>query len=895
VQPPACDEFLRGTDVGAPAAKPALRAYLEAARTHLLGLHDAGAAGRTVNETHADLIDPLVRLLFKAGEQRWFATAPRLGSQRMAVLAVGGYGRRELALGSDIDLLFLHPGKMSPYVETVIETVVGRLIDAGLVLGHATRNLAECMRLGRQDLPTLTSYLDARSVAGDPELAEQLEVEVRSYVRKNALAFAEGKLAEQQRRHEQMGESPLLLQPNLKESVGGLRDYHTALWVARAARWEVRVPEQLRVHGFVGGEDLRDLLAALDFLWRLRNELQRGGRKDDRLHYAAQERLAAFLGLQDTPELLAVEQLMRQYYLHVRDIGRVSRRVQDHALRQLDLRRARIRPSAHLVEDGFAIVDGKLEIPRAELLEERPLRLLSAFAVTQRHDVDLSPEACSLLHRHLHLIDDGFRRDPEAAALLRRILNSPQRVYRALRAMNELEILGAYIPEFQHLFGLWQQDLYHTYTVDAHSLFLVEQLRRTRKGRYRDELPIASELMREMDEPFALYLGCLLHDIGKGLGGNHCPVGADMIPEIAKRLHLTPEEQDTVHFVTLHHLFASYMADRRDVNDPATIRNLARLCQTRERLKILYLATVADIRSVSKEAFTRLKHGQLMALYRNTMEWLEASADEADPSRILLERAAARAQATQSAALAAVAVEGGDRAQAEQLLESMPPRYLLSHDAAEIALHLRFALDYTAAPREVGLYSYRPVEGRFWGLVVLAPDQPGLFSRVAGALADCGHNVRGASVYTARDGLALESYQLDPIAGGPMEEAANRQMIERRVRSALAGQPLAPLRRRVSDAPAGTVRQVAPSVIVDNQESDLYTVIDITAQDRPALLYDITRTLAELGLDIAVSRASTRANEAVDSFYVTERGPGGKKVPEERQEEVRRALLAAIA
>jgi [protein-PII] uridylyltransferase len=468
-------------------------------------------------------------------------------------------------------------------------------------------------------------------------------------------------------------------------------------------------------------------------------------------------------------------------------------------------------------------------------------------------------------------------------------------VYRALRAMNELEVLGAYIPEFEHLFGLWQQDLYHTYTVDAHSLFLVEQLRRIRKGRYRDELPIASELMREIDEPFALYLGCLLHDIGKGLGGNHCPVGAQMIPAVAKRLQLTPQEQDTVHFVTLHHLFASHMADRRDVNDPATIRNLARLCQTRERLKILYLATVADIRSVSKEAFTRLKHGQLMALYRNTMEWLEASADEADPSQILLERAAARAQSTQTAALAAIEARGGDRVQAEQLLESMPPRYLLSHEAAEIALHLGFALDYAAAPRDVGVYSYRPAEGRFWGLVVLAPDQPGLFSRVAGALADCGHNVRAAEVYTARDGLALESYRLDPIAGGPVEDEANRQMIERRVRSALAGQPLAPLRRRQTEVPAGTVRQIEPTVVVDNDESDLYTVVDLTAQDRPALLYDITRTLAALGLDIAVSRASTRANEAVDSFYVTERGPGGHKVPEERQEEVRRALLAAIA
>src|SRR5262249_7201502 len=332
-------------------------------------------------------------------------------------------------------------------------------------------------------------YLDGRFLVGDPALFAELDREVRAHLKEHAQEFIEAKLAEQAKRHEAFGESLYLLQPNLKESVGGLRDFHTAMWIARASLWEVRRAEHLRVQGFIDADEERELLDALDFLWRVRNQLHRKGRKDDRLHYEAQEQLASYLGFASEDPLRRVEMLMRTYYLHARAIQRVSKRVIDHA-RQIATQRGPER--AHPVAEGFAIVGRRLETPAASLIEERPMRLLAAYAVAQHHDVELSPRAQRVIRQNLHRIDDAFRADPEASAFFRQILASPTRVYRTLQSMDEIGLLGAYLPEFAHLVGMWQQDMYHTYTVDVHSLFLVEQLRRIQRGRYRAELPLAT-------------------------------------------------------------------------------------------------------------------------------------------------------------------------------------------------------------------------------------------------------------------------------------------------------------------------------------------------------------------------------------------------------------------
>ena len=894
---PVCEDFFASTDRGRPGPSsqhlnPSVKAYLDAVRAHLLELHDAGTPARRVNEEHAELIDRLVRKLFRLAEDRYFENFPRLNF-RFAVVAVGGYGRRELSLGSDVDLLFLYRGKENPYVETITETIATRLWDARVVVGAATRSVSECLRVGKDDLSTLTSYLDGRFLVGDPALFAELDRDVRVYLKEHADEFIAAKMAEQAKRHEAFGESLYLLQPNLKESVGGLRDYHTAMWVARAAIWEVRRTEHLRVQAFIDADEERELLAALEFMWRMRNQLHRKGRKDDRLHYEAQEQLAKYLGFGKDDPLHGVEELMRTYYLHARTIQRVSKHAIDHARQLASQRRHSFRNDTHPVAEGFVINNGRLEIPAVSLLEERPMRLLSAFAVAQHHDVELSARAQRMIRQQLHRVDDAFRADPEANIFFRQILGAPTRVYRTLQTMDEVGLLGAYIPEFAHLVGMWQQDMYHTYTVDIHSLFLVEQLRRIQRGRYRTELPLATELMREVRNPVLLYLGCILHDIGKGHGGGHSGKGAAMIPDLARRLGLSAEEGAIVEFLVLHHLTMSAMAEQRDVHDPRLILRLAKLCGSRLFLRLLYLVTVADIRSVSPVAWTSWKAGLLERLYRNTAEWLEAGQESESAEQFLLERAMSQASATSGRAVEMLAQSGIGKSDAEALLDQMPRRYLLENSPEEVAAHLRTAFDFLAAGPPARVEPFRPSldNPRSWGLVVVAPDRPGLFATIAGVLASCSHNILAASAYTTRDGLAIDVFDVDPIAGGPDEQELERARIEKRLSAVLSGEAEIPARQPPS-LPR-VLRVQAPSARLDNDDSDFYSIIDVDAMDRPGLLYDISKALFDQGLSLVAVRASTRASRATDAFYVTT-VDGHKLVDPGRARRVEESVLRAI-
>ena len=895
---PLCDDFFG--EVDAPAGpssahlNPFVRAYLEAVRKYLLDLHDQSVPARRVNEEHADLMDRLIRKLFRLAEDRYFTSFPRL-NVRVALLAVGGYGRRELSLASDIDLLFLYRGKMNPYVETLAEAIPTRLWDARLAVGVATRTVQQCMRLGKKDVVTLTSYLDARFLIGDPELYTELDNEVCRYLKNHSSDFIRDKTNEQRVRHERMGESLFLLQPNVRESVGGLRDNHTALWTARAVRWEARRPEHLLLHGFIDAAELEDLLAALDFLWRLRNQLHRGARKDDRLHFEAQDQLARHFGYKEKDGQLGIEQLMSAYYRHARTVHRVSGRAIAHAV-TLDRKRGggRVRPPRS-IEEGFAIVDERLEIPSPLLLQERPMRLLSVFTASQQHDVELSARALRLVRQHIHMVDDAFRVDPEAAALFRQILSAPRRVYRSLIVMDEIGLLGAYLPEFGKLVALWQNDMYHTYTVDVHSLFLVEQLRRLTRGRFIEELPLATEMVRDVRHRDVLFLSCILHDIGKGQGGGHSEKGARLVAEIGERLALEPVEVETIEFLVRHHLTMSSMAERRDVHDPRQILKLANLVGNRRLLRALYLLTIADIRSVSPVAWTTWKAGLLEALYRNTAEWLEARATDETAPQFFLERAMERVASSQKEVVEILSGAGISSTQTTDFLENMPRRYLLNHGPDEIAAHVKAALDFLSSGREVGVYPFPAQAGKevFWGLVVVARDRPGLFSNVAGVLAACGRNILAAQVYTNRKSLAVEIYEVDPIAGGTTEEEDERQRIESRLHKVLTGeQAVRALLASRGGVQPRVLRVKPPSVRIANDESDFYTVIDVTANDRLALLYDITRTLSEFELDVVMSRVSTRANQITDAFYVTD---DGHKIAEgKRQKQIEEGLLRAL-
>ena len=896
---PICDDFFKevdeAVDPGPALINEAVRSYIAASRDYLLRLHDAREPGARVNNEHADLMDRLLRKLFRITEDRYFRHFPRL-EVRFAVMAVGGYGRRELSLASDLDLLFLYRGKVNPYIETMTEAISHRLWDAKLSLGVATRTLQQSMRLGKNDLSTMTSYLDARPIIGDMDLATGLESGIKSWIQRNRTSFIEQKLEEQEARRLRNGESLFLLQPNLRESIGGLRDYHTALWVARATDWDVSSLEDLIEGGFIDAGELTSLRTALDFVWRIRNELHRGARKNDQLHFEAQEHLTTFLDLKGTEVLLPIEELMQSYYLHARVIQHSSARIIDHAV-MLDRRRRGWRQRASQpIGDGFELNNGRIDIPDASVLEERPHRLLSVFRASQEHDADLSPRAQRMVRQHLHLLDAAFCREAETSELFLEILSAPNRAYRALVTMNELGLLGLLIPEFAHLVGLWKHDLYHTYTVDAHSLFLIEQLQRIRKGNFAAELPLATQLLQDLESTKVLYLSALLHDIGKGKGGGHSPKGAALVPQIGRRLGLTQSEIDHVSFLVLHHLTISGIAENRNVHDSRLILNVANLCGTRAKLRTLYLLTVADIRSVSPEAWTSWKAGLLAALYRNVAEWLESGLGDESASGFFLGRAAARIEQAEAEVEEQLQASGIEREETRSFLESMPRRYILNHGPGEIAEHIRAAFDYAGTGRTAAISLFQPEHESdpFSGVTVLAADRPRLLSTMAGVLAAANHNILGAQVYTNRHGLALEIYEVERIPGGAEEAEAERSRLERGLIAALenpgGARDSGGLRgRNVSGVrlPRGET-----SVRISNNESDFYSIIDIVSTDRPGFLFQVTRTLADAGIDIVMSRASTRAHRVRDSFYVTD---GGEKLLDEsRLQEIREQLLGSI-
>jgi [protein-PII] uridylyltransferase len=893
---PVCESYFGPTSVAAAPRdlSQTVREYLAAARQYLLAKRDAGTLASEINAEHAELTDRLLRALFRVTEDRYFLDFPRLDF-RIAIVAVGGYGRSELSLASDIDLLFLHPGKLNPYVETIAESMTHRLWDARLTVGAATRTIAECMRMGREDLTTMTSYMDMRFLAGAPELFADLGQAVKAYMRVHYDEFVQGKLEEQRARHERFGDSLYLLQPNVRESVGGLRDYHTARWVARAVQWDVRSLRDLHVHGFIDDTEHAEMQGALEFIWRVRNELHRGFRRDDRLHYHAQERLAKWLGYSGTETTLAVEDLMRAYYVHARAIELSSRRVVEHTQAIIERRNGAASPPPRAVAEGFVIADRRIEIPHADLLQQRPARLLAVFAIAQHHDVDLSPRAQRLIRQNLDLITPAFRRDEEAAALFRQILSSPLRVYRSLRQMSELGVLGAYIPEFADLVGLWQQDMYHTYTVDVHSLFLVEQLRRIQRGHYRKELPLATALMREIRSPVVLYLSCVLHDIGKGKGGGHSEKGARMIPRIARRLHLSDAEIAEVQFLVRHHLTMNAIAERRNVHEHRVIVRLAELGETRERLRNLYLITVADIRSVSPEAWNQWKASLLDTFYRNAAQWLEA--DDAESQDRLVQQRAERAERCRAEALALLETWGRSVDRAGAFLDTMPPRYLVVSYPDEMASQLVAAIEFLDASAPLGVFIYRPSreDAAYWGLVVIARDRPGLFSTTTAVMSGLGHNVLSAEIYTTREGLAFDLFQLSPVAGGgPQEEELERERIEQVLGEVLYRGGKIRKISRIGRSPAAspTVRPRRPRMRISNADSDFYTIIDVAADDRTGLLADVTRALTKQNLDIGMSRVATRAQRVTDVFYVTE--DGQRITDPTRWRAIRRAVLRAI-
>jgi [protein-PII] uridylyltransferase len=796
-----------------------------------------------------------------------------------------------MSIHSDVDLLFLYRDRITPHVAAVAERLQRWLWDAQVTVGGATRTIGDTLKLAVSDSSVATSVLAPRHLAGSGVLYHQFRQLVRQKLLEKPERFVEQLAESLAERHMRFGDTLYLLQPNVKEGAGGLRDYHAAWWAMQATGASARERAELLHQGLLTEEELSGLSAALDFLWRVRNELHlRAGRKNDQLSFDIQDPMARTFGFvgSDAEHDLPVERFMGEYYRHARDVRTCSDLVLEQCL-------ARVRPAptrrrVQHVEAGLRIAEGQLEIPHARQLRENPVLLLEVFAIAQKHDVPLTRKALRLVRENLRAIDAEFRSKPEAVAAFLRILRAPHRVTRSLIAMNEVGLLARFLPEWEQIVCRWQQVVYHTYTVDVHSIFLVEELRRLLKGDYAKELPVLTELIRDVPDLTAVYLGCLLHDIGKGLGGDHSPKGAVRARTCLERMGLDPELVEQVVFLVDQHLVMSHLAQRRDLSDPRLIVEFARLVGDRTNLRNLYLLTVADVRASSKRAWTDWKGSLLRELFERTSEFLETGDD--DPQRaadLTLRRVETRRQA----AAAELRKQGVDDGAIEEYFDSLPRRYFTGHSPSQIVRHARVAMSYE--PEQMLATAVRSFRGDFTEFILCTRDVHGLFSNVAGVISAHHINILGANVYTTRKGLALEVYRLTTPPGGDDEHTIVWDELRASLLSVLRGERSVDeiLKRR------GLPLRVMPqpwrkpeSVSITNEESDFYTIVDVAANDRLGLLHDLTRVIAEHDFEIYISKASVVLDQVADTFYLKDRE--GRKIHDpERLAALERDLLVA--
>ncbi len=863
------------------------RAYVQRIQGEVRARHDEGAGGLAVVAAYTDAIDRLCRFLYANALEHFLARNPRI-NHRCTVVALGGYGRGELNPQSDIDLLFLYPWKVNPFVETVAEVMLFALWDAGLQVGHAVRNVRECARLAARDMKVKTAILDGRYLCGDERVYAEFEASMLEEVWSlNQTPFFKEKLAENLQRHARYGDSVYLLQPQLKEGQGGLRDLHTALWMAKV-KFKVRTFRQLVALGVVSEADVDALERALDFLWRLRNAMHLAtGAHQDQLTFELQERLAPEFGF--PPGRAGVEAFMRTYFGHATTVHRLSEAVIARCVAPAEPYRG-TPPPVRVIRDGLRIQGRTLSVAGRGAFERDPTLLVHVFAEAQRHGVTLSPPTRDLIRECAGLLAPLHGTRAVAEAFLA-ILRSRGHVYETLVEMHKLGVLKALVPEFAHLECLIAHDPFHIYTVDHHSLMGVRELERLRSGEFRRELPHLTQLMKEVAEPELLFLGMLFHDVGKGHGHDHDSRGARMARAITARLGLNEDQQAACEFLVRHHLLMSHLAQRRDVHDDQLVSDFCRTVGSIENLQRLYLLTYADMRAVGPKVWNAWRDSLLAELYRRAWEFFETGVFEAEDRGA---RAARIRERLRAGALAA------DRAAVEGLLASMPDSYVLATPEELIgghaALRRRF-LEREAAGEHPALalqLAHFP-EREYSELAVCTRDRPGLFAMLSGVLAAHGLNILAARIATGADGVALDAFRISHLDADLSLDDSRWERVERTLRRVLAGEVEVEELVRRAQRPLLTRRRrrVATTVEIDNRVSRECTVLDVTTADRVGLLFTITNCLYHLWLEIRLAKITTMVDHVLDVFYVTDNE--GRKIEDPaRLEQIRVELTRAL-
>ena len=891
------DQEIRALVLGAArpeAARPAILALLkqtlEAGRQEIRQRFDAGAGGRETARNLAFLADQLVRALYDHAARDLYPLGNPSSGERLALVAVGGYGRGELAPFSDIDLLFLLPYKMTPRSEQVVESILYYLWDLGYKVGHATRSIDECLRQARADHTIRTNLLEVRYVWGDQTLFGELRQRFRAEAQAASNArFVEAKLGERDERHARQGGSRYALEPNIKEGKGGLRDLHTLFWIAKYV-FNVDAVEELVDREVFTREEARRFAKAESYLWTLRCHLHWiAGRAEERLTFDLQKEIAASMGYTQHAGTEAVERFMKHYFLVAKDVGDLTR-IFCAQLESQYARRGRFKLPAlerRRRIEGFRVQGSRLTLAGPEAFTERPVDMLRIFHVAQKNDLDIHPDALRWITQNRRLVNAALREDPEANRLFLEMLTSHKGPETTLRRLNEAGVFGRFVPDFGRVVSQMQFNMYHHYTVDEHTIFALGILWKIEQGQLASEAPIASDVIHKVLSRRVLYVAVLLHDIAKGRPRDHSELGAELALKLCPRLGLSEEETESVSWLVLHHLAMSDTAFKRDLDDPETIRVFADKVQSLERLRLLLVLTVADIRAVGPGTWTPWKAALLRDLYWRTEEVLSGG--------LVTEGREKRVKAAQQALRALL--PDWSEAEFQAHVARGYASYWLSHDAETHARHARLVCEAEARGQSLTI-DHR--SDRYRGVTevtLYTPDHPGLFSRIAGALAVAGAEIEGAKIFTLANGMALDSFYVkDRQQGGAFERpdrlAKLASIIERTLRGNF--KPWVELKERRPALPSRlAVFTVAPRVLIDNNASRSDTVIEVNARDRPGLLHDITFVLTKQGLIIHNALVTTFGERAVDTFYV--QGVLGAKVTDKAKlERLRKRLIEAI-
>ncbi|MFZ4537918.1 [protein-PII] uridylyltransferase [Propionivibrio sp.] len=828
--------------------KSRLQSGQAAVREHYLSDPDPA---RLLHE-RCQLIDEVLRELWK---ELCFP-------ESLALVAVGGFGRGELYPASDVDLLLLLPESPDASLTELLEQLVGLFWDIGLEIGHSVRTVEECLGEAAGDLTVQTALVEARLLTGDETLFARFTSEFRN--RLDPQAFFHAKRMEQDERYMRFQESPYSLEPNCKESPGGLRDLQSILWIAQAAgfgnSWQ-----DLERHGFITHDEAKGLERCEGFLQRLRIQLHlHVGRREDRLLFDYQTALAKQLGFEATPTRRASEQLMQEYYRTAKTVTQLNTiLLQNMGTAIFPLPEQ----APQTINERFQNTHQLLDVIDENVFNETPAAILEAFLLMQQHPElkGMTARTIRALWRARNLIDDDFRQNPENKARFIEIFKQPRGVLHEFRRMNQFDILGRYLPNFGAIVGQMQHDLFHAYTVDQHTMQVLRNLRRFSESEFGHEYPFCSQLISEFDRPWLLYIAALFHDIAKGRGGGHSELGAVDAQEFCASHGLCAEDSELVVWLVLQHLVMSSVAQKQDISDPDVLGAFAATVMDERHLTALYLFSVADIRGTSPKVWNSWKGQLLEQLFNQTRRLLRSGSQAPVTQGIIQER--------QEEAMRLLRYFAVPEKAHERLWNQLDTVYFLRHSAEEIAWHAR-ALHYRTDSKQPVVKARINPHGDGLEVMAYTLDQHDLFARLVGFFSRAGYNIMDAKIHTTRNGYALDSFMLHDVSGRDsdrdMINYIEHELTDRLTRQAPPEAPASGrISRQVKHFPIQPQVTIQPLVTLQPDEKGLLFVLSISASDRPGLLYTVAMTLAARGANLHTAKIATLGERIEDTFLIS--------------------------